>query len=149
MSLGSNPFDIGDDDNILIGDDDMENLLNNEQDPHQGQEIEFSLLDDQRLAQVDCIPTEGEEDVNNVEEEKAGEPAEAKDAHGELEDDLDESRVGTPFYLAPELWNKPKYGKPSDIWALGVILYEICCLSYPFPATKLEELEKKVLNDKI
>ena len=48
----------------------------------------------------------------------------------------EEGRVGTPFYLAPELWTKPaKYSKKSDIWALGVILYEMCCLEYPFPAT--------------
>jgi serine/threonine protein kinase len=56
--------------------------------------------------------------------------------------------VGTPYYLAPEIWKMKKYGKESDIWALGVILYELCCLKYPFPATELDELEKKVLNDK-
>ena len=31
-----------------------------------------------------------------------------------------------------------------DIWALGVILYELCCLDYPFPATEMEELEKLI-----
>jgi NIMA (never in mitosis gene a)-related kinase len=51
--------------------------------------------------------------------------------------------------LAPELWKNPKYSKSSDIWALGVILYELCCFNYPFPATEMEELEKKVLNEKI
>ena len=58
-------------------------------------------------------------------------------------------KVGTPYYMAPEIWKHQKYGKESDIWALGVILYEICCLQYPFPANELDELEKKVLNDKI
>ena len=69
----------------------------------------------------------------------------------QIEDcDEEEERVGTPFYLAPELWTKPaKYTKKSDVWALGVILYELCCLEYPFPATKLEELERKVLNDPV
>lgn len=65
------------------------------------------------------------------------------------DDDLEASRVGTPFYLAPELWKNPKYSHASDIWALGVILYELCCLSYPFPATEMDELERKVLHDKI
>jgi NIMA (never in mitosis gene a)-related kinase len=65
------------------------------------------------------------------------------------EEDLEVSRVGTPFYLAPELWKNPKYSPSSDIWALGVILYELCCLSYPFPATEMDELERKVLHDKV
>ena len=64
-------------------------------------------------------------------------------------EDLEATKVGTPYYLAPEIWKTQSYGKPSDIWSLGVILYELCCLKYPFPATQLEELEKKVLNDKI
>lgn len=58
-------------------------------------------------------------------------------------------RVGTPFYLAPELWKNQRNTKASDIWALGVILYELCCHSYPFPATEEDELEYKVLNNKI
>ena len=32
---------------------------------------------------------------------------------------------------------------------MGVILYEICCMQYPFPATNIEDLERKVLNDKM
>ena len=66
------------------------------------------------------------------------------------EANLEESdKVGTPYYMAPEIWKYQKYGKESDIWALGVILYEICCLQYPFHANELDELEKKVINDKI
>ena len=71
-----------------------------------------------------------------------------------MQDPADPSRrmiqvAGTPYYMAPEIWKYQKYGKESDIWALGVILYEICCLQYPFPANELDELEKKVINDKI
>lgn len=59
-----------------------------------------------------------------------------------------EERVGTPYYLAPELWKGQKCTKKSDIWALGVILFELCCMGYPYPATNEEELKQKVLNDK-
>jgi len=58
-------------------------------------------------------------------------------------------RVGTPFYLAPELWRNQPCTKASDIWALGVILYELCCHGYPFPATEESELKHKVLNQKM
>ena len=61
----------------------------------------------------------------------------------------DEERVGTPFYLAPELWRNQPCTKASDIWALGVILYELCNHDYPFPATEEEELKNKVLNQKM
>ena len=56
---------------------------------------------------------------------KEEEPA----ASGEADDeDLQQSRVGTPYYLSPEIWKSKRYSKESDIWALGVILYELCCL---------------------
>lgn len=61
----------------------------------------------------------------------------------------EEEKVGTPFYLAPELWKNQKCTKASDIWALGVILYELCNHDYPFPATEEEELKNKVLTQKM
>ena len=66
-----------------------------------------------------------------------------------IEENLEESKVGTPYYLAPEIWKSKTYSKASDVWAIGVILYEMCCFQYPFPATELEELERKVLCEKI
>jgi serine/threonine protein kinase len=68
-------------------------------------------------------------------------PAEEKKTEAELEEEKKEERVGTPYYLSPELWKSNKCTKKSDIWALGVILYELCCFQYPFPASNLEELE--------
>ena len=62
-------------------------------------------------------------------------------------EDTEKDRVGTPYYLSPEVWRTNKCTKKSDIWALGVILYELCCFQYPFPATELDELEKKVLTE--
>jgi len=51
--------------------------------------------------------------------------------------------------MAPELWKDQPCSKHCDIWALGVILFELCCLNYPFQATQLDELEEKILNHKI
>lgn len=40
--------------------------------------------------------------------------------------------VGTPQYLSPEMCDNKPYGKKSDIWALGCILYELCTLQKAF-----------------
>lgn len=40
---------------------------------------------------------------------------------------------GTPSYVAPEIMKgRPHYGKPVDIWALGVVLYKLLTGEYPF-----------------
>ena len=33
------------------------------------------------------------------------------------------SFVGTPLYVAPEMLNENRSGPPSDLWALGCIIY--------------------------
>jgi NIMA (never in mitosis gene a)-related kinase len=40
--------------------------------------------------------------------------------------------VGTPQYLSPEMCDNKPYGKKSDVWALGCILYELCTLTKAF-----------------
>ena len=42
--------------------------------------------------------------------------------------------VGTPYYLSPELCEDQPYNEKSDIWALGVVLYECATLRRPFNA---------------
>lgn len=40
---------------------------------------------------------------------------------------------GTPSYMSPELVSRQEYyGKPVDIWALGVLLYVLVSGRFPF-----------------
>jgi len=36
-----------------------------------------------------------------------------------------EKRYGTLVYIAPEIMLKTGYGKPVDMWSIGVIMYKI------------------------
>ena len=54
------------------------------------------------------------------------------------------TQTGTPFYASPEIWRDQPYGSPSDIWSLGCILYEMCCLRPPFQGKDLDQLYRSV-----
>lgn len=54
--------------------------------------------------------------------------------------------VGTPYYLSPEIIENKPYSFKSDIWALGVLLYEMCTLRPPFDASSLHFLALKIVR---
>eukprot|EP00906_Rhabdomonas_costata_P026487 RCo037704 len=51
---------------------------------------------------------------------------------------------GTPYYFSPELCTGRPYNNKSDIWALGCILAEMCCLGHAYDAKNIKELVKRV-----
>eukprot|EP00639_Heterosigma_akashiwo_P037007 CAMPEP_0194745858 /NCGR_PEP_ID=MMETSP0296-20130528/101630_1 /TAXON_ID=39354 /ORGANISM="Heterosigma akashiwo, Strain CCMP2393" /LENGTH=314 /DNA_ID=CAMNT_0039658109 /DNA_START=196 /DNA_END=1136 /DNA_ORIENTATION=+ len=55
-----------------------------------------------------------------------------------------QTQTGTPYYMSPEIWANQPYGPPSDIWSLGVLLYELAALRKPFTASSFPELRRKV-----
>jgi NIMA (never in mitosis gene a)-related kinase len=54
--------------------------------------------------------------------------------------------VGTPYYLSPEIIENKPYNFKSDVWSLGVLLYEMCALKPPFDASSLHLLAMKIVK---
>ena len=55
--------------------------------------------------------------------------------------------VGTPYYLSPELCNNEAYDAKSDVWALGVVAYELLtCGKYPYTANNQAALIMRILR---
>ena len=54
--------------------------------------------------------------------------------------------IGTPYYLSPEMCQDQPYNQKSDVWALGVILYELCTFRHPFNAGNHAALILKILT---
>ncbi|KAK3102679.1 hypothetical protein FSP39_013098 [Pinctada imbricata] len=54
---------------------------------------------------------------------------------------------GSPYYMSPDILSHCPYGIKTDIWALGVIVYELSTLDKPFDASSMYSLTNKVLNE--
>ncbi|XP_023936185.1 serine/threonine-protein kinase 40 [Bicyclus anynana] len=59
--------------------------------------------------------------------------------------DLLKDQRGSPAYISPDvLMCKPYLGKPSDMWALGVVLYTMLYGQFPFCDTSLAQLFSRI-----
>ncbi len=56
------------------------------------------------------------------------------------------TQIGTPYYMAPELWRGRPYDKKADVWSLGAVLYEMASLKHPFEAKDEKGLAQKVMT---
>lgn len=52
--------------------------------------------------------------------------------------DLAHTCVGTPFYMCPELVRRHRYSNKADMWALGIVVYELTTLRHAFDANDMQ-----------
>jgi serine/threonine protein kinase len=60
--------------------------------------------------------------------------------------ELMKSMTGTPYYMAPEVFDSESYGSAVDLWSLGVVLFT-CLGGYrPFVGKDLKEISKNIIG---
>lgn len=63
--------------------------------------------------------------------------------------DMSATLVGSPIYMSPEVIKHQAVGKSSDLYSLGVMMYEILVGSPPFYSDDIEELFQSIKNGKL
>jgi NIMA (never in mitosis gene a)-related kinase 1/4/5 len=58
------------------------------------------------------------------------------------------TKMGTPYYMSPEIWKNQSYDSKSDIWSFGCLLYELASLTYPFTGASMYSLSRNVCSGK-
>ena len=59
---------------------------------------------------------------------------------GNLDIDLKQTYCGSPMYMSPEILNYNSYDTKSDLWSIGIIIYEMLTGKPPFKAKNINEL---------
>jgi serine/threonine protein kinase len=61
-----------------------------------------------------------------------------------LSNPVGQTVCGTPYYMSPEMWQDERYSRKSDLWSLGIVLYEMMMMERPFVGDNLKELSDAI-----
>lgn len=50
-----------------------------------------------------------------------------------------ETKIGTLYFISPEILHKSDYSFETDVWSFGVTLYYLCTLTFPFPEPQRDQ----------
>ena len=64
-------------------------------------------------------------------------------------DNMTSTFCGSPLYMAPEIIEQNEYNIKSDLWSVGIILYEMCMKSHPYKSDNIKELISKIKDQNI
>ena len=62
------------------------------------------------------------------------------------ESDMAEGKCGTPYYMPPEVCSGLAYDSKVDVWALGVVIFELITFRKPFTGNDINSLFRNIAN---
>ncbi|KAF8780423.1 hypothetical protein HU200_001542 [Digitaria exilis] len=66
-------------------------------------------------------------------------------ANGFRHENLAATICGSPYYMAPEIWQGKDYDAKSDLWSVGVILFQLVTGKLPFTGSTCFQLHQNIL----
>ena len=63
--------------------------------------------------------------------------------------DMAQTKCGTPYFMPPEVCQNEPYDAKADVWAMGVIVYELVTLKKPFDGDNIPNLFHQIINTSI
>ena len=61
--------------------------------------------------------------------------------------------MGTSLFMAPEIFRQngdlDSYREPVDVWACGVMMYQLLTNRYPFVSENEDQLAEDIMNDPV
>lgn len=93
--------------------------------------------------------SDDEEPNNDVLTIKSKTPVSVNSKENNRETNNQEKRnqkIGSPYYLSPEMIQESKFSTATDVWSLGVLMYYMLTGNLPFRGENLDEISENILG---